>query len=149
MGFGFFAHIENGDDSGMRQSSRRLRFMDEPLTVIPFFLRILPHQRNSFDRDQTVNLRVAGTIDNAHAAASYLGDDLIASDVRAYDCLHLGSDELRAILCQQVGFEAMDAAIPYDAGNGYRIALVLGECRDSIISPRSRSSGRRLRSAIR
>src|ERR1700722_7199077 len=72
----------------MRQFSRGLCFVDEPLPVILLFVRILSQQRDGFNRDQAVDFGIAGTIDNAHSAASNLGDDFIPSNVRAYDCFH-------------------------------------------------------------
>src|ERR1700722_14887065 len=72
----------------MRQFSRGLCFVDEPLPVILLFVRILSQQRGGFNRDQAVDFGIAGTIDNAHSAASNFGDDFIPSNVRAYDCFH-------------------------------------------------------------
>ena len=67
------------DDAGVVEASRSLSFKQEALTEFFFLFRRLAMQRDGLDRDQAIDLRVAGLVDHAHGSAAEFGNDLVAA----------------------------------------------------------------------
>ena len=85
---GFFADIEDGDDARMMQASGGLGFVEKSAAKFCFFLGLLPVQRNGLQGDDSVDLRIARLVDDAHGSAAQLADDLVPAEAFGLGIFH-------------------------------------------------------------
>ena len=74
--------VVDGDDVGVREDARRLRFAEQafpeadPLGLIRQVL-----EPDAFDRDGAADGRILGLVDDPHGAAAQFGYDLVSPDL--------------------------------------------------------------------
>src|ERR1700719_89778 len=84
----FLAHIEDGYDSRMRQTTRSFRFPKETLAILKLLFRGLASQRNGLYRDDPIDLGIARFVDNTHGSPTQLGENLVSPKTFAFAIIH-------------------------------------------------------------
>src|SRR6202007_2230525 len=74
------AVVEDGDDVRMVQLARGLRLEHEALLVLGAAGRVFLED-DGLQREQAVEVRILGLVDDAHRAAAELADDAVAPDL--------------------------------------------------------------------
>src|SRR5216684_6244990 len=72
-------HIEDGYDSRMRKAASSLGFAYKAFPILKLLLGRLAIQRDGFYRNHTVDLWVAGLVDDAHRPPAQFGQDLVTA----------------------------------------------------------------------
>src|SRR2546429_3710951 len=76
----FLPEIVDGDDMGMRELARGLGFEEETLVEFLAPFRVV-RKDDGLQRDDAVESRVLGLVDDPHRAAAQLAEDLVAADL--------------------------------------------------------------------
>src|SRR5207302_11149676 len=76
----FLPEIVDGDDAGMRELAGGLGFEEKPLVEFLAPFRII-RKDDGLQRDDAVESRVLGLVDDPHRAAAQLAEDLVAADL--------------------------------------------------------------------
>ncbi len=79
LGLRLFSSVKNRYNSRVQKTPGHLGFVKKTLPVLLLFGGVLVWNRDGFDGNETVDLRVARFIDHSHRAVAQFGDNLVAS----------------------------------------------------------------------
>src|SRR4051812_43158301 len=72
----------------MVQTACGLGFVHEAQAEFLFLFGLLSPERNGLDRDEAVDLRISGLVDNAHSSATEFTQDLVAAKMLELGLFH-------------------------------------------------------------